>query len=68
MNEELIEFDDSRPVIGASYIPRFSENDYAANGWIKSDPDVVPIQPRPVTRISSSRPLPPAAEHEMVVG
>lgn len=52
-----------RPVTAASFIPRFSENDYAANGWIKPNPDVIPIQPRPVTR-----PLPPASNHEMVIG
>lgn len=52
----------------SNYIPRFSENDYAANGWIRSEPDVIPIQPRPVTRIASSRPIPPASEHEMVIG
>jgi type IV secretory pathway VirB4 component len=33
----------SRPVTTANYIPRFSESDYAANGWIKSDPDVIPL-------------------------
>jgi len=26
-----------RPITTTNYIPRFSENDYAANGWIKSD-------------------------------
>ncbi|CAF4736945.1 unnamed protein product, partial [Rotaria magnacalcarata] len=29
-----------RSVTANNYIPRFSENDYVANGWIKSDPDV----------------------------
>lgn len=52
----------------ANYIPRFSENDYAANGWIKSDSDVLISQARPATRIPSSRALPPAAEHEMILG
>ena len=56
-------FEHFRPVTSASFIPRFSENDYAANGWIKPNPDVIPIQPRPV-----SRALPPASNHEMVIG
>jgi hypothetical protein len=30
-------------VTTATYIPRFSENDYVANGWIKTDPDVIPL-------------------------
>ncbi|CAF4323230.1 unnamed protein product, partial [Rotaria magnacalcarata] len=32
-----------RSVTANNYIPRFSENDYVANGWIKSDPDVIPL-------------------------
>ncbi len=51
-----------------NYIPRFSENDYAANGWIKSDPDVVHLQSQPAPRPPSSRPIPPASAHEMIVG
>ncbi len=52
----------------ANYIPRFSENDYAANGWIRSDPDVIPQPPRPPTRVHVSQTVPPASEHEMIVG
>ena len=33
-----------RSVTANNYIPRFSENDYVANGWIKSDPDVIEIE------------------------
>lgn len=62
-NNHWKDFSYSRPVTGASFIPRFSENDYAANGWIRPNPDVIPIQPRPVTR-----PLPPPSNHEMVIG
>lgn len=32
-----------RPMVPSNYIPRFSEGDYVANGWIKSDPDVIPL-------------------------
>jgi len=32
-----------RPITTTNYIPCFSENDYVANGWIKSDPDVIPL-------------------------
>lgn len=35
----------SRPVHASTYIPRFSENDYVANGWIKSEPDVISLAP-----------------------
>ncbi len=31
----------SRPATTENYIPHFSENDYVANGWIKTDPDVI---------------------------
>jgi hypothetical protein len=31
-----------RPVT-TNYIPRFSEHDYVANGWIKAEPDVIPL-------------------------
>ncbi len=43
----------SRPVTTTNYIPRFSENDYAANGWLKSDPDVIPL-PQPNIDIETS--------------
>ena len=55
-------------VTSASYIPRFSENDYAANGWIRTDPDVIPLQARPPTRTHIVQTIPPAAQHEMVLG
>ncbi len=63
-----------------NYIPRFSENDYAANGWIKFDSDVLQqnnhpqtiIESRPATRAPSSRTvistIPPASDHEMIIG
>ena len=35
----------TRPVQTSSYIPRFSENDYVANGWIKFEPDVISLVP-----------------------
>ncbi|CAF0975911.1 unnamed protein product [Adineta steineri] len=57
LNNELPEqqqaFTETRPVTTATYIPRFSENDYVANGWIKSDPDVILI-PQPNVNIDSS--------------
>ena len=78
LNTEIIEqqqqqqqqqaFTDPRPVTSASYIPRFSENDYAANGWIRTDPDVVPLQARPPTRAHIAQTIPPAAQNEMVLG
>ncbi|CAF4489324.1 unnamed protein product [Rotaria socialis] len=36
-----------RSVTANNYIPRFSENDYVANGWIKSDPDIIEIETSP---------------------
>jgi hypothetical protein len=32
-----------RSITTANYIPRFSENDYVANGWIKTEPDVISL-------------------------
>ncbi|CAF5152839.1 unnamed protein product [Rotaria sp. Silwood1] len=33
----------SRPDTTINYILRFNENDYIANGWIKSDADVISL-------------------------
>ncbi|CAF0967377.1 unnamed protein product, partial [Rotaria sordida] len=47
LNNEIVEqqqaFTETRPVTTTNYIPRFSENDYVANGWIKPEPDVIPL-------------------------
>ncbi|CAF4638839.1 unnamed protein product [Rotaria sp. Silwood1] len=47
LNNEIVEqqqaFTETRSVTTTNYIPRFSENDYVANGWIKPDSDVIPL-------------------------
>ncbi|CAM2722578.1 unnamed protein product [Rotaria socialis] len=51
LNNEIAEqqqaFTETRSVTANNYIPRFSENDYVANGWIKSDPDIIEIETSP---------------------
>ncbi|CAM2705980.1 unnamed protein product [Rotaria socialis] len=60
LNNEIVEqqqaFTETRSTTVNNYIPRFSENDYVANGWIKSDPDVIEIEtsPKPHDRSWSS--------------
>lgn len=44
---------DFRPMVTSNYIPRFSEGDYVANGWIKSDPDVI-LLPQPNIELDMS--------------
>ncbi|CAF3226496.1 unnamed protein product [Rotaria socialis] len=51
LNNEIAEqqqaFTETRSVTANNYIPRFSENDYVVNGWIKSDPDIIEIETSP---------------------
>ena len=44
-----------RPAPTSHYIPRFSENDYVANGWIKSEQDVFPLPQTNIDRENSPK-------------
>ncbi|CAF1299404.1 unnamed protein product [Adineta ricciae] len=64
LNNEILEqqkqqqqqaFTETRPAPTSHYIPRFSENDYVANGWIKSEQDVFPLPQTNIDRENSPK-------------
>ncbi|UJR36580.1 hypothetical protein I4U23_029299 [Adineta vaga] len=62
LSNELVEqqkqqaFTETRPAPTSQYIPRFSENDYVANGWIKSDAEIFPLPQSNIDREVSPKP------------